>query len=253
VTVRNNVVDGSDEDGIDIDLEQDATIPEGSLGVEVTIASNEVSNTLGEGIDVWIDDDSDENVLTIRSNVISHGEKDGVDVDIRDGSENNEVTIASNRMIDSKSDGVHINLFNAGSTGNGNVLTVESNRMTDSVVNNGVYIDVSGNSDDNEFVINGNTIREPGGDGIQALFRDTTDNNLLQIGDNSIIDPFDDGIDIEGSAVATTRLSSEFNGADRNNSVTDPGGDDAEFTTGDLFTGQLLVNDNPVPTASPVP
>jgi hypothetical protein len=242
LTVRNNVVDGSDADGIDINLDDD--LIGGSDGNEVTIASNLVSNSLGDGVYVFINDNSNLNEIAIRSNTISHSEDDGVYVWVNDVSDGNQVTIASNQITDSYSDGVDV-WVNGSEL---NLFTIENNRISDTVMWDGISVWVNDVlSDANEFTISNNTLRGLGDDGIWVGVDDFADNNLVTIGGNNIDSAFDDGIDIDGNAnlVDPTVLSSEINGADRNNTVTNFGGVDAEFT-GNL-TGQLLVNGTLVP------
>jgi hypothetical protein len=245
LTVRNNVVDGSDWNGININLDEDFGI-EGSGGNEVTIANNLVSNTLGDGIELNIDDDSDLNLVTIQSNQISHGENDGVWVHIRDGSDGNEVTIASNQITDSWSNGVNsaINDFS-----DLNVVTVRNNRITDSGLHGLEFVvaDFIGDSDGNTLVAETNTISLSGLNGIDVdVLGGLTDGTSLVIGGNSIDLSNVNGIDIVAPFLPlVTNLSSEINGAERNNTVTNFVGVDA-FLVGD-FTGQLLVNGTLVP------
>jgi hypothetical protein len=247
MTVLNNVVDGSDWAGIDIDLDEDAGFL-GSGGNEVNIAGNLVSNTLFHGIDLVIDDDSDLNLVTIASNEVSHGEWDGVWVSIRDGSDGNEVTVASNQIFDHQLHGVDSFIWDGADL---NVLTVRNNQITESGFHGLEFLvgDVGDltTSNGNILVADTNTISRSGLNGIDVdILGGVVDATSLVIGGNSIDLSGVNGIDIVAPFLPNLiDLSSEINGAERNNIVTNFGVADALFV-GD-FNGTLLVNGTLVP------
>jgi hypothetical protein len=227
ITVRSNVVDGSDFDGIDIDLRDAFIEVVGSRGNEVNIASNQVSNSQGDGVAVRIGlidfedfdlfNDSGANVVTVQSNQISNSSQDGVDINVYD-SDLNVVTLATNQITNSDSDGVDIDVYSGWDLDGGDLS----------------------NSVGNIFVVDTNTISLSDNDGIEInVFDALSLGNTMQVGGNSINLSGGDGIDVDSLALDTI-LSSEFTGVLRNNIVTNSTDLDAEITG--AGTGTLLVN-----------
>jgi hypothetical protein len=216
VTIFDNAIVGSRNDGINVDLYRTGA------GGTVAIAGNTVSDVTDDGIDVYFY--RSDGLLMAPGPVL---------------------TITKNEVNRSGDDGIKVDFYHQDDT----TVTVSDNVVSDSG-RNGVYLDVR-TSDRNAFAITGNRIDESGdgvhpygpydGDhGIYAYFDDDSDGNALEVGANRIDESDDYGILVYADNASTTLSSAS------DNTVLNSG-DGASGIFGGPFTGTLSVNGVLVP------